>query len=321
MLEKKNHKFMHRRGVLNMELAKIYFKEERIPNRTLDYIHEAKELFYAKQIYDPCSHYSYYDLLALLIWELRYVQLEKEEQLVLQIEIEEQFEQAYKSITEGIDRISRMENIYKEFKKDISNSSIDYLSFLKELYQEEQYRPYACILLYNYYENENKNEYEKLNNLIEELELYSDYEEVVKFLFKYYGSRLNYVDCRLKFFDLNKRIDLQGSLMYNYYMYVAESYNSNFHYGRQFLRNIENKYLYLNPDYQQEWKESDSNAIKIFEGSIIKNDKGYIFKATDLQSKFIIANKHKFKLKNGVKAKAIFSFLLNGIRAIITEIS
>src|SRR5690606_27208713 len=107
---------------------------------------------------------------------------------------------------------------------------------------------------------------------------------------------------------------------YNYYMYVAESYNSNFRYGRQFLRNIENKYLYLNPDYQQGWKEPDSDEMKIFEGSIRKNDKGYVFKSTDLQSFFIISNKHKFKLKDGMKAKANLSFLLNGIRAIIIEI-
>jgi hypothetical protein len=318
LLEKKNHKFMHRRGVLNVELAKIYFKEERIPYKTIEHIHEAKELFYAKQTYDPCSHYSYYDLLALLIWELKSVKLEKEEQLILQIEIEEQFELAYKSITDGIERIARLENLYKKFKKDISYSSIDYLSFLKEFYQEEYLRPYACILLYNYYEN--AHEYEKLNDIIEELELYSDYNEVVNFLFKYYGNRLNYVDCRLKFLDLNKRVDLQGSLMYNYYMYVAESYNSNFRYGRQFLRNIENKYLYLNPDYQQGWKEPDSDEMKIFEGSIRKNDKGYVFKSTDLQSFFIISNKHKFKLKDGMKAKANLSFLLNGIRAIIIEI-
>lgn len=318
LLDKKNHKFMHRRGVLNAELARIYLKEEATFNKTLEYIHEAKELFYAKQIYDPCSHYSYYDLLKLLIWELKKVSINKEEQLILQIEIEEQFEQAYRSITDGIERIARLENIYKAYKRTVTSDSNDYWMFLKEMYEEDQFRPYACILLYNYYTE--KQEYSKLNDLIEELEMYSDHDEVVKFLFKYYGNNLNYVDLRLKFFDLNKRVDFQDSLMHNYYMYVAESYNANFHYGRQFLVNIENKYYYLNPDFQQEWKESDSDAIKCFEGMIKKHNKGYwVFKVRDFQTVFPIKNKNKIKLIEGMNVKANLIFSFNGIRAVIID--
>ena len=320
LLDKKNHKFIHRRGVLNAKLAELWFKEEKELYKTLDYLQEAKELYYAKQTYDPCSHYSYYDLLMLLIWELRHINLTKEELLILQIQIEGQFEQAYKSITDGIDRITQLEYIYKlELKKNTSNDSSDYIDYLQELYEEEQLRPYACILLYNYYEK--MNDTIRMLDYFDELESYLDNDEVAKFLFKHYGNQLNYVDYRLKFFDLVKRIEyLEDSLMYNYYMYIAESYNTNFQYGREFLNNIENKYLYLNPEYQQEWKESDSDNSRFFEGVIRKNDKGFlVFKATDLQSSFQIIKKKSIEVKDGIRVKATLTFLLNGIRAIIME--
>ncbi len=315
LLEKKNHKFIHRRAVLNAKLAELWFKEEKELNKTLTYLHEAKELYYAKQTYDPCSHYSYYDLLVLLLWELKCMQLDIDEQLRLQIEIEEQFETANKSITDGIDRIARLEVLYREIQKKSFDEKTDYLSSLLELYEDEHLRPYACILLYNYYYQSNN--IEKSDELIDELENYLDCNEVVRFLFKFYGNNLNYVNYRMKFFDLTKRVDfIQNSLMYNYYMFIAESYNTNFYHGRTYLNNIESKYHYLNPEYQQEWKESDSENPKIFEGIIKKNDKGfYLFKSKELQTPFRMKNQSK--LKEGTEVKAKLVFLLNGISAVI----
>jgi hypothetical protein len=157
---------------------------------------------------------------------------------------------------------------------------------LQELYEDEQFRPYACILLYNRYEK--INDMTKMHDYFKQLECYLDNDEVAKFLFKYYGNRLNYTDFRMKFFNLIKHIEhLKDSLMYNYYMYVAESYDVHFQYGREYLINIENRYLYLNPEYQQEWKEPTSDDTRFFEGIIKRNEKGlYIFKATDFQSSF-----------------------------------
>jgi len=314
LLDKKDHKFMHRRGVLNAKLARLCSREGNV-NKAMEYINEAKELFWAKQTYDPCSHYSYFDLLELLLWELENIKLTKEEQLVVQIQIDMQFEQACKSVTEGIDRII---SLYDKRRKNISNNSTGHISFLMDAYEDSQLRPYACILLYNYYSH--TNEYTKMASLIDELENYSDNDEVVRFLFKYYGNRLNYVDYRIKFFDLVRRVEyLQDTLMYNYYMYVAESYNSNFYDGRTYLSNIEKKYLFLNPEYQQEWKESDSENRKLFEGTIKRNEKGHcMFKATDLQQPFyIIGGKNRFP--NGEQVKANLVFMLYGIHAIIVE--
>ena len=56
--------------------------------------------------------------------------------------------------------------------------------YLDDLHSNVRKRPYACILLYNYYEA--KEAFEKCYDTIEEVELYKENFEVVKFLFKHY---------------------------------------------------------------------------------------------------------------------------------------
>jgi hypothetical protein len=103
-------RFIHRRALLNFELAKIYYTEEDELSQTLTYLDEARELFERKQQLNPSSSYSYYDYINLLMWELEKIEMDDEDASRLQVKIEDNFNLAYNSITEGRARIAT--NIY-----------------------------------------------------------------------------------------------------------------------------------------------------------------------------------------------------------------
>ncbi|NJL77215.1 MAG: hypothetical protein HC892_21550 [Saprospiraceae bacterium] len=70
LLDYRNHRFIHRRAIINFELAKYYYKEESQLNYTYTYLNEAESLFVNKQILDPFSVYSYDGYIQMLIWQL-----------------------------------------------------------------------------------------------------------------------------------------------------------------------------------------------------------------------------------------------------------
>ena len=321
LLEYRNDKFLHRRGVIAFELSKIYYKEEIVElNFCLKYLNEAKELFTLKQLLDPCSSYSYYDYISLLMWELEKINKEKESELKLKLQIEDQIEIALSSITEGTNRILSLKTKYIE-KHKLNQESKEYLDQIEVMYEDETLRPYSCILKYNYYKD--KDDYVTCYELIDEMMNYVDNIEVVKFLFKIFSHKLNYVKYRIKFFTLAKSIDSERelkSLSYNYFWFVAESYNGNYSYANSYLSNIKTKFHSINPDYQQIWKESDSESPRIFEGTIVKKRTGYLnFKPFELQYKFYLRTGEYKKVKEGDKVKARLHFFLNGIRTEIVE--
>lgn len=318
LLDRRNDKFIHRRGVITFDLAKLYYKEEKNElNLCLKYIDEAEELFELKQVLDPFSSFSYVDYLKLLIWDLDNINFDKEAELSLKLKIEELYEIAVTSVSEGLSKINEIYARYKE-KHHSQLNSLDYLRELDDMYTRESTRPYACILRYKYYEERNDGE-EKRESLLQEMENYIYNNDVSKFLFRYYSARLNTTKYRIKFFDLTKSVNKLKdfkTLSYNYYMYVAESYNGNYAYAFSYIKNIDRTYSFINPDFQQIWKESDNEENRIFEGVIIKHTKGYyMFKAYDLQSKFILKKNIRRNFIDGEKAKAYLHFYYNGIRA------
>lgn len=318
LLERRNNRFIHRRGVISFDLAKLYYKkeEETELNLCLKYLQEAEDLLELKQTLDPCSSFSYASYLDVLIWKLDNFNLEKEEELSLNLQIEELYDSALGSVTEGLNRIIEIYTRYKS-KFHSTKDTDKYLSELEEMYQNESTRPYACILYYKFYD-ENEIEYENKEAYIEEMENYTYINDVSKFLFRYYSSRLNYTTYRIKFFDLTKRVNKLKDfrvLLYNYYMFIAESYSLNFSYAFDYIKNLDKEYVFLNPDYQQIWKEPDSDDNRIFIGTLVRHNGNYMFKAYENQNRFIIKRGNKFSHVEGTTVKAQLHFYFHGIRA------
>ena len=321
LLEKRNDKFIHRRAVVAFEIAKFYYREEKKElNLCLKYLAEAKDFFDIKQLLDPCSSYSYVDYLNCLIWELEKINTDTEDELRLKIHIEEQFETALSTITEGTNKVLEIKTKYIENFRKVSNN-LDYLKQLDDMYEDDNLRPYACILKYNYFFE--KSDSEICLALVDEMMEYLDIQEVVKFLFRYHSHKLNYTDNRMDFFEVVKKannIEEIKSLNYNYFMFIAESYNENFEYAQSFLKNIRDTFSHLNPDYKQIWNEADSDEPRLFNGTITTNKYGYfVFRSLELQNKFYLKKGSLTKIKNNDKVKANLHFYLNGIRAEIID--
>ena len=105
-------------------------------------------------------------------------------------------------------------------------------------------------------------------------------------------------------------------------MFVAESYSFNFYKAFNHLKKIENKFLFINPDFELIWKESESEEHKIFEGKVI-NYKGKFlaFKPTDIQRSIFFVSRLPKEIVINDRVKCMLHFRLNGIRAELIETS
>lgn len=324
LLPFRNHRFIHRRAVLNFELAKLIYNEESQNTVIVNlYLTEAKELFQIKQLIDPFSAYSYVDYIKLLIWEINNFEFIEEDSITQRIKIEELFDLAQNAVTDDINRILNLKSQYAEFLKQ-ETSDKEYQEYIDDLYKDSDLRPYACILKYNYLEDSNsKYETEEQIELIKEMENYLDNNEVVKFLFKFYGRRLFNPNYRVKLFQLNKKhafLEEEIPLRFYYYNFIAESYNRNFEHGRKILKNIKQRFHGLNPAFHYVWSDSDSEEV-IFDG-IIKywfQTKFKCVKITRYQI-FVPLVKGDYsskKINESVNVK--LHFYLNGIKAEVID--
>jgi hypothetical protein len=316
----RNHKFTHRRAVINFELSKLFFsKEKKELNYTYTYLNEAKELFQIKQVYDPFSTYSYVDYIRLLIWEYQNIQIEDEEELQIRIKIEELFDVAFSSVTENVSWIYSLKSEYSQILKKASDEQ-EYKKYLYELYDDIRLRPYACVLLYNYYNEFYEGDYcEECISLVDEMSNYTDNDEVVKFLFKYYGQNLHILNNRLSLFKMSQNypflIDYYP-FRYHYYNFIAESYNRNFYNGKRELANIKHKFYGLNPEFSLTWN-NEVGEPQIFDGFIVKKYRK-IYKAIKISSlqqtfKLIKGNYKEYEINQ--KVKVVLHFYLYGIIA------
>lgn len=324
LLPKRNHKFTHRRAVINFELSKLYYsKEKKELNYTFTYLNDAKELFQVKQVYDPFSTYSYTDYIRLLIWEYQNIQIEDEEELQIRIKIEELFEVALSSVIENISWIYSLKADYSQILKNASNQQ-EYKKYLDELYDDIKLRPYACVLLYNYYSELYEGDFcEECESLIDEMSRYTDNDEVVKFLFKYYGQNLYILNNRLSLFKLSQNhtfLENYFPFRYHYYNFIAESYNHHFYNGRKELDNIKYKYHSLNPEFSLIWNNDDGEP-QVFDGNIVKKDrKRYkAIRISSLQQTFRLKKGNYKNYEINQKVKVILHFYLYGIIAEITS--
>ncbi|MAE09360.1 MAG: hypothetical protein CL661_11465 [Bacteroidetes bacterium] len=225
LLDYRNHRFTHRRAIINFELAKFYFKQETQLNYTLTYLSEAESLFEYKQILDPFSVFSYDGYIQMLIWQLEKIEFDDEEILQKRIQIEELFELGTNAVTERLERLHNLKSKYAKHIKDNSGNA-DYKAYLDNLYTDSNLRPYACILLYFYHQEKCNGPNQICDELISEMEEYLDNNEVVKFLFKYYGQNLHKAENRNLLFKLSKShpiIEDTNPLRFYYFNFMAES--------------------------------------------------------------------------------------------------
>ena len=319
LLEYRNHRFIHRRAMINFELAKIYYKKESELNYTYTYLQEAESLFVTKQILDPFSIYSYDGYINMLIWQLKKLEFDNEEELQKRIQIEELFDIGVKAVTEQLDKLHNLKSQYAEFLKKITNNR-EYKAYLDELYEDIDLRPYACILQYFYHE-EKCIEDSKLicDELISEMENYLDNNEVVKFLFKYYGQNLHIPSNRTSLFNLSKHhpvVEETNPLRFYYFNFMAESYNHNFHFGKESLREINTKYNGLNPEFHYIWLDEDGDE-QIFKGKVVKRDysRYKTIKISRLQQTFRLIKGDYSGFVLGADVNIKLHFYLYGIRA------
>jgi len=316
LIDYRNHKFIHRRGVLNFELAKVHYKKEKLLNYTKLHLNEAKELFMAKQLYDPCSAYGYVDYIKLLIWEITHIKYDTEDEMQLQIKIEELFDIANRTVTDGIERINNLQGSYADHLSQVSENT-DYKEYLDKLYSDNNLRPYACILLHNYH-SKAKNIEESIE-LINEMESYQDNFEVLKFLFKHYGRNQHDPNNRVKLLRLSRNGELlekENPLRFNYFNFIAESYNFHHSDGRKYLEKIQSQFWNLNPEFHMVWLDQFGNEEE-FVASIVKRSEEK-YKAVKLSSlqltvRLIRGNYDNFAIGQEVKVK--LHFYLYGLMA------
>lgn len=315
LFERQNHMFIHRRGVIRFSQAKIEFKKEDVLTKSISYLEDAKELLRVKYLKDPFSHYSYVDLIRALIWEIKNIDLDEEDELRIHIEIQDLFEVALNTVVDGLNRIVQIQVEYSEIIKD--EDSDEYIDSLLQKYEDPRLRPYICVLLFKHFEK--NEELTKCSELLAEMKGYLDIFEVLVFLFKKYSVDLHLVDVRMKYFELiksNPVLKDRQTLRYHYYSYIAEAYNWNFKYAWQHLDGIKDKYNHVNPEYQRYWIDIDTNEPKVFKGRLFKDKFNYKFKSDDLPIRMKVEQKKSNGvLANGKDVSCRVKFLLYGISA------
>jgi hypothetical protein len=316
--EKRNHRLIHRRGVLTFALARLYNEEKvNTPEEFKIYklINEARDLFDIKRRLDPCSSFSFYNAIKLELWVTEKFDLEAEELLQTKIRIEELLDTATRAVSDDLNGILELKNKYIS-KYQFNENRKEYLEFLEDYYQDSKTRPYALVLLFNF--NLDHDDLNSCEALLPELELLTHIKDVLRLLFKFYGMFLHFTDFRIKFFDLIKshpELEDMDQLRYFYFWYIAESYNLNFPYAQELLQQIEGRINFLNPDFNREWIDSESEIARIFEGTLKVNAKGRKQLYIPELSSYFYLDKVKNDFELNTKYFCSLHFFLHGTRA------
>ncbi|MDQ1085681.1 SIR2 family protein [Siphonobacter sp. SORGH_AS_1065] len=312
----RDSRFIHKRGVLNFYLSKNYYKSEKELDRTLTYLDEAEDLFLLKLQLDPSSSYSYTDYITLLLWKLKHINLSDVEEIRTKVKIEELLNTGLTTVSENRGRIVDLQLSYSNDQQG-NGDSLTYLKDLEELYYNKtNLRPYVCVLLYNFYmQNEN---FTKAEAYFNEIENYKDEDDIASFLFKIYGKNLHNANIRTKFYQLSKRFlnsNKINKLRYNYLNYVANYYDGYFSEGNKYLQVIRSDFHYQNPEFKQVWFDSDGQA-KIYTGYIIKNKNYFNFKIRGQSGSYrITKTSYKDSFIEGEEFLAELHFYLSGVFA------
>ncbi|QIL78303.1 SIR2 family protein [Hymenobacter sp. HDW8] len=315
LLVKRNHRFLHRRGVINFEIAKLLYDEQEDYYKVETYLEEAEALFKLKQVIDQFSSYSYVDYIKMLMWKLGHLTEADLNFVRIQVQIEDLLDLAEKLVTDNLNKVFEVKQEYIQYYGFESRSG--YLQYLDEAYEDERIRPYILILKFNYLISDGKEG--EAENLIDEIEAYSYIEEVTKFLFKYYGRNLHNINIRIKFYRIAKDYSSladDNTLRYDYFMFIADSYSRHFKQAERYLRGLKGNYAQINPDFHYTWKESTTGEDEIFEAIVHRTDKGFpLAKIPVLQERFPFVKGQSSQFEQGIRCKVKLLFSFNGIRA------
>ncbi len=322
-MENRSHRLIHRRAVLNFKLAQLTFKTENELNKTYRYIDEARSLFKVKLILDPFSSFSYTDYIRFEMWHLANVVLDEMETIKQRIVIEDLLDKAEKSVFESSQLITKLKAVYL---RETNNRTVEekkaYLTYLDEIYEDVEKRPYALILKFFHFDC--ARDESECTSIIHELESFKYLDEVSNVLFRYYGRNLHLVENRVKLFELTNNhpeIQQRDAVRYHYYLYVAEAYNYNFSYAYEHLNSIKGKFFHLNPELREIWRDAETLESETFEGIIKLSGKRKRVKIVDLQKSFDLraGDYSSANFAENTKHKVHLHFYLSGIRAEIIQ--
>jgi len=316
---RRNHYIIHRRAVINFDLAKLYLNRS---DKSVSFYHcisEAKELFDIKLTEDQFSSYSYYDYLRFQMWCLDKLEMSTEDLLRQHIKIQNLFEKAEEYLTEGFEDIIRLKGLYLNSIQNTEFGEGKSLEdYVNELYANEETRPYALIIKYYSELNLQQVNQNKLMELISEMEMYSATHEVARTLFNYYGNNLQLTVNIQKFFQLihhDEVLKKEEKFKYNYYSYIAEAYGRNFSNIKSHLE-VLRTFGYLSPEMYQSWLDSESGKLRTFEGRIIKNQYGkFLIRIEDLGQNFLLIKNSNRLIKVDDSCQVNLHFFLKGIKA------
>lgn len=318
--EVRNHRLIHRRAVLNFELAKVKHSLEQLElKETYQYIHEAREYFTIKQALDPFSSFSYRDVLEFEIWCLEKLNMNEVERVKQMVLIENMFSKAKKSLFENQHLIAETFESYVERVNPVTSYSRDqFFEYIDDLHKREETKPYALIMEFNYFERIGDSD--ECISVIKELENYTYLDEVVKVLFRYYSYNLHFPNIRTRFFGMLKNnpfLEQVEPLNFYYGIAIAEAYSR--HWGDSFdcFAKLRSKYHHLNPFIRESWRDSETGERKTFDGSVVLSKSRKRIKISELQQVFDIkpSDRNAGELGVGSFHKVHLDFSLTGIRA------
>jgi len=317
-LERRNHRLTHRRAVLNFRLAQMLHEAGRGSEAVEASTGRARELFEIKLIEDPFSSYSFLEYLRFEIWCLEHVAIGDGQRARAMAKISDLFDKAQRRLLVDRDKVASIEASYRSRQRTLLGGS-DYADYIQRLYGDPDLKPYALIL--RYYQFAQQQDTDGQGKVVKELEAFTQLDEVVKLLFGFYGRNLYLADHRVKLFDLVRKHDLllrQERAHYHYFMAVAAAYNRRFHDFYEHLNSIR---AGVGPGLrvQEVWRNADGEH-EVFSGRPFKQKGRKLVRVVELQRYFPIWKRGSVSDVDFSGARTysvILKFSLTGIWAIL----
>jgi len=281
----RNSRFIHRRAVLNHKLSQKYNSEKDF-GTSREYFEEALDLFQVKLSLDPGSLYSYKDFLSMLIQTLRFSnsRISDVEKLKIQLKARGLIKKAKSNLQEGIGKITKLQTSLELLLEDYKQMKEQ----MDSLIEDPESKPYALLLKFEIFENA----YDLLGyeiseeEIIDEISYYDYNEDVITFLFNYYGQNLNYYDYRMKFFKLckqNSSLLDNEKINWHFYHFKANAYSHRMKEAWEELTLLRTSFNNILLKENHFWKVQDGEENCEFTGKIIKNNRGYLtFKVNEM---------------------------------------
>ncbi|CAD7813571.1 hypothetical protein CHRY9390_02676 [Chryseobacterium aquaeductus] len=273
--DRRNTHIIHRRGVIDFAIAKLYHKDDKAYLRD-EYINSAREFFQIKQLVDTFSSYSYFDFIKLELWVLNKIELTSEEKILQHITVQELFIKAIYAVNENLEKIITLKNLYiREIEGDIYTAD-EIIKHFELLYENVETRPFALIFKLNCIDNEFFSfssrllKSHSLIDVIDELHYYTYLDSVKESLFNYYSKRTYLLESRIKLNTFKDDPYLEKNVFnYNFTFFIKECYDYQFSHAKNYLKNLSD-IRFVNLKESINWLDDETLEPKEFEGSIDK---------------------------------------------------